>query len=544
MIKIMGKEIEIASNTTLLELSKKYQHLFKYEIILAKVNNRLKDLSEIVYPENNYRIDFLDILDSNGYRTYQRSVVFLLIYAIKSICGKKTRVIIEHSINKNYYCEIDSVPATPDLLKQIEIKMQEVIEKNIPIQKLSVPIETALTIMKEFCDKDSRFNFNHNSNLSLYKLDWYYDYYYGTMLPSTAYIKKFFLHTKLNGFVLQFPVFDKPYEFEEIKPNEKISQVFLESSHWLKILNLQTVPSLNEIICKDKSREVIYLSEALHENKVVNIASVICEKKKKIILIGGPTSSGKTTFAHRLSLQLRVNGKKPYMISIDDYFLNREDSPLDENGEHDFEKLEALDIKKLNDDLENLLAGKSIELPKFNFATGKREKSGRTIKLNTDDLLIMEGIHGLNEKLTASIPRDYKFKIFASALTQLNIDDHNRISTTDTRLVRRIVRDNQFRNFSAKNTINMWKTVVRGENNYIFPYQEEADAFFNSALVYEMSVLKQFALPLLFDIPDINEEYTEANRLIRFMNQFITVNAKHIPKNSILREFIGGSCFY
>ncbi len=544
MITVLGEKIELTKSTTLLELSKKFQSYFSNEIILAKVNNRLSDLSEIIYPENDCRIEFLDISNPNGYRTYQRSVVFLLIYAIKLLCGEKTRVIIEHSINKNYYCEIDSVPVTPNLLRQIEKKMYEVIDQNIPIQKLSVPIDSALTIMKRFCDNDSRFKYNRNSNLNLYKLNWYYDYYYGPMLPSTAYIKKFFLHTKLNGFVVQFPLFNKPYEFEEIQPNEKVSQVFLEYSHWLKILNLQTLSSLNEIICKGKSKELIYLSEALHENKIVNIATKICESNKKIILIGGPTSSGKTTFAHRLSLQLRVNGKKPHIISIDDYFLNRDDSPLDENGEHDFERLEALNVKQLNDDLVNLLNGKIVELPRYNFVSGLSEKSNRFIKLNDDDILIMEGIHGLNEKLTASIPKDYKFKIFVSALAQLNIDDHNRISTTDTRLVRRIVRDNQFRNFDAKSTINIWRTVLRGENNYIFPYQEEADMFFNSALVYEMSALKQFALPLLFDISADNSEYTEANRLIRFMNSFLTVNTKYIPQNSILREFIGGSCFY
>lgn len=544
MITVLGEKIELTKSTSLLELSKKFQSYFSNEIILAKVNNRLNDLSEIIYPENDCRIEFLDISNPNGYRTYQRSVVFLLIYAIKSLCGEKTRVIIEHSINKNYYCEIDSVPVTPNLLRQIEKKMYEVIDQNITIQKLSVPIDTALTIMKRFCDNDSRFKYNRNSNLNLYKLNWYYDYYYGPMLPSTAYIKKFFLHTKLNGFVVQFPLFNKPYEFEEIQPNEKVSQVFLEYSHWLKILNLQTLSSLNEIICKGKSKELIYLSEALHENKIVNIATKICESNKKIILIGGPTSSGKTTFAHRLSLQLRVNGKKPHIISIDDYFLNRDDSPLDENGEHDFERLEALNVKQLNDDLVNLLNGKIVELPRYNFVSGLSERSNRFIKLNDDDILIMEGIHGLNEKLTASIPKDYKFKIFVSALAQLNIDDHNRISTTDTRLVRRIVRDNQFRNFDAKSTINIWRTVLRGENNYIFPYQEEADMFFNSALVYEMSALKQFALPLLFDISADNSEYTEANRLIRFMNSFLTVNTKYIPQNSILREFIGGSCFY
>ncbi len=544
MVEVMGEKFELEKATTLLELSRMVKTKFENEIILAKVNNKLRDLIDTIYPQNDYKVEFLDISDPNGFRTYQRSITFVLIYAIKSILGKKTRVLIEHSINKNYYCEIAGVNVSENLLRQIENKMYDVIKNDIPIQKLSLPSESVNTIMKDFCEDDNRFKFRRNTNFNLYKLDWYYDYYYGTMLPSTGYIKKFFLHPKLNGFVVQFPSFDNPYKFEEIKPNEKISQVFLESSHWLKIMNLQTVASLNEKISNGHINQLIYLSEALHENKIVNIASEICSGKKKIILIGGPTSSGKTTFAHRLYVQLRVNGLKPYVISIDDYFLNREDSPIDENGKHDFERLEALDTDKLNKDLEMLLAGKEVELPKFNFVTGHREKSGKFIKLESNDVLIMEGIHGLNEKLTAKIDRDHKFKIFVSALTQLNIDDHNRISTTDTRLVRRIVRDNQFRGFSAKNTIGMWKSVTRGENNYIFPYQEEADAFFNSSLVYEMSILKQYATSLLYNISEDEEEYCEANRLIRFLDSFLVLNPKHVPRNSILREFIGGSCFY
>ena len=312
----------------------------------------------------------------------------------------------------------------------------------------------------------------------------------------------------------------------------------------LKILNLQTLTSLNNSICENKSRELIYLCEALHENKIVKIANEICKHNKKIILIGGPSSSGKTTFSHRLSLQLRVNGMKPILISLDDYFLDRDKLPFDENGEQDFEKLEVIDIKKLNYDLAKLLNGEEIELPRFNFVSGKSEKSDRIIKLETEDILILEGIHGLNETLTNKINREFKFKIFVSALTQLNIDDHNRFSTTDTRMLRRIVRDNKFRGFSARQTIQLWNKVLNGEKNYIFPYQEEADAFFNSALVYEVAILKQFALPLLFDIKNFEPEYCEANRLIRLLDPFLTMNTEYIPPNSILREFIGQSCFY
>ncbi len=544
MIEIMGKKIQLEKNITLWELSHDYENQFEHEIILAKVNNKLKDLSEIIYKDSNYKIEFLDINDKNAFRAYQRSVIFLLVYAIKSLCGKKTRTFIKHSINKNYYCEIDQTVITPDLLNKIKNKMHEAIEKNFLIEKLSLPKEKILSLTKEFRNDDIRLHFNRNSNLSLYKLDFYYDYYYSPMLYSLSYIKTFDLHMKLNGFVLQFPSFGDAYKLKKIPPNEKISQVFLEYSQWLKILNLQTLTSLNNSICENKSRELIYLCEALHENKIVKIANEICKHNKKIILIGGPSSSGKTTFSHRLSLQLRVNGMKPILISLDDYFLDRDKLPFDENGEQDLEKLEVIDIKKLNYDLAKLLNGEKIELPRFNFVSGKREKSGRIIKLDTEDILILEGIHGLNETLTNKINREFKFKIFVSALTQLNIDDHNRFSTTDTRMLRRIVRDNKFRGFGARQTIQLWSKVINGEKNYIFPYQEEADTFFNSALVYEVAILKQFALPLLFDIKNFEPEYCEANRLIRLLNPFLTMNTEYIPPNSILREFIGQSCFY
>lgn len=544
MVKLLNKEIKLEQDKTLKDLSNDYKHLFKNDIILAKVNNKLKDLSEIIYKDSYYKIEFLDISDKNAFRAYQRSVVFLLVYAIKILCGKKTRIFIKHSINKNYYCEIDQITVTPDLLNQIKNKMHEAIKKNFLIERLSLPKEKILSLTKEFRNDDIRLHFNRNSYLSLYKLDFYYDYYYGPMLYSLGDIKTFDLHMKLNGFVLQFPAFGHSYELKEMTPNEKISQVFLEYSQWLKVLNLQSLSSLNNAVCQNKERELVYLCEALHENKIVKIANEICKQNKKIILIGGPTSSGKTTFSNRLCLQLRVNGMNPNLISLDDYFLNRDLLPFDENGEQDFEKLEVLDIAKLNYDLAELLNGQMIELPKFNFLTGKREKSNRFIKLNTDDILILEGIHGLNEKLTHKINKEFKFKIFVSALTQLNIDDHNRFSTTDTRLLRRIVRDNKFRGFGARQTIQLWKKVINGENNYIFPYQEEADMFFNSALVYEIAVLKQFALPLLFDIKNTEPEYCEANRLIRLLNPFLTINTESIPGNSILREFIGQSCFY
>lgn len=540
MITIKNDKLQIKTPTNLLELSKNYN--MQYPILLANVNNRLKSLSEFLYPENDYRVEFLDITNMNGYRVYQRSIVFIMIYAIKKLHGEKQRVIIEHSINKNYYCEIPEREITDEFLSELSAEMNSIVKSDLPIEKLSLPIETAMTIMKRF-GADEPFRYNYNSNVSLYKLDWYYDYFYGPMLPSTGYVKDIVLHKKLNGFVIQFPAFDKPYELDEIKSNDKISKIFIESSQWLKILNLSTVNSLNQIISQGNDQQLIHISEALHEKNIAGIADMIHTSGKNIVLIDGPTSSGKTTFAKRLCIQLRVNGLTPHVISIDDYFLNREDSPRDEFGKPNFECVEALDIKQLNNDLTDLLSGKTVQIPRFNFFTGHRESSGRFIKLNPGDVLVMEGIHGLNEVLTQSVPKHFKFKIFISALTQLNINDHNRIGTTDTRLIRRIVRDNQFRGFKAKMTIDMWSSVGRGENKYIFPYQEEADVFFNSALLYELSVLKEFAKPLLVEIKDNEQEYTEAHRLIRFLDSFIGINSEHIPRNSLLREFIGGGCF-
>lgn len=382
--------------------------------------------------------------------------------------------------------------------------------------------------------------------VNLYQLGELKNYFYGYMVPSTGYLKIFRLINHTPGFILQFPTIKTPEKLSEYEPLSKLFQVFMEYKAWGRIMRVDTVGALNDVIAEQGIGGLIRISEALHEKKIAHIADMIAEKRDSIgvILIAGPSSSGKTTFAQRLSIQLRVNGMSPHAISIDDYFVDREYTPRDENGEYDFEALEAIDVKLFNENLTSLLNGEIVSIPSFNFKTGKREYKGRKIKMDVNDVLIIEGIHGLNEKLTADVPRENKFKIYISALTQLNVDDHNRIPTTDTRLLRRMIRDNQYRGTNAERTMELWPSVRRGEEKNIFPYQEEADVMFNSALIYELAVLKQYAEPLLFKVDPKSKYYSEAKRLFKFLDYFLGVSSEVVPQNSIIREFIGGSCFH
>lgn len=544
-IKINDTEINVEKGTLLREIAEKYQADFKYPILAAEVNNQLQELHYKVI--SDCTVKFLDITSQNGFRIYQRSVVFLMIYATKEILGKQTRVVVEHSISKNYYCQIieKDFKITAELLAKIEEKMHETAGKNLPLEKFSIVIDEGIKLSKEFglLDKVSFLKYRRTANVNFYKLDWFYDYFYGQMAPNTGCLTKFKLVLDNNGFMLLFPSSSNPDVLSEHKHLKKITQVFNESNKWARILKTDTVGALNDKICAGERGNIIRISEGFHEKKLANIADLIYLQNKNVVLIAGPSSSGKTTFAERLCIQLRVTGLQPHVISLDNYYVNREFTPRDEFGEYDFESLEAIDIVQFNKDLSELLDGKTVQIPHFNFISGKREYKGRFLKLEENDVLVIEGIHGLNEKLTYNIPRENKFKIFISALTQLNIDDHNRIPTTDTRLIRRMVRDSQFRGFDAKRTIGMWESVTRGEQKYIFPFQEDADAIFNSALLYELCVLKQFAEPLLFNIDKSEPEFTEAKRLVKFLDCFIGIPSDEIPNNSILREFIGGSCF-
>ncbi len=545
-VKINGinESIEVEKGTTYLEISDKFKHRYDNPILLAQDGGEIYELENKI--NKNCEISFLDITSSEGYRVYQRSVAFLAIYAIKKLFGSKTKIFVEHSINNNFFCEIPELEITSDLLKKVYEEMTDIVNKDIKIQKNVVSTEIGREIFNNLAmyDTADALKYVRNSNIYLYRIDEFYDYFYGPMVPSAGRIGKFDIVKYDEGFLIQFPIISNPNELNEVKDLPKLYQVYRESSKWAGILGVSTVGALNDAICSGKIKDIILISEALHEKKIANIADMITEQKKNIVLIAGPSSSGKTTFANRICTQLKVNGLKPSIISLDDYYLNREDSPIGDNGKPDFEVLEAIDVKQFNEDMTKLLAGETVQLPTFNFKTGSREYRGNFIKLNADDVLVIEGIHGLNEKLTSSIPKSKKFKIYISAITQLNIDRHNRIPTTDTRLIRRIVRDNNFRGFNALSTFDIWPTVVKGENKNIFPFQEEADIMFNSALIYELCVLKQFAEPLLFDIDRNVPEYIEAKRLIKFLDSFLNVNCKEIiPSNSIIREFIGGSCY-
>lgn len=542
-----GRKRHVEKGTSLLELSKKYQKEFKSPIVLALINNKLKELRSHV--NENCSLEFLDITSRDGYRTYLRSVSFLMIKAIYDISGRgpSTKVVIHHSLSRGFYCELKGHEMTEEFLVEVKNRMDELVKKDIPFLKRTVSLNKALSIFEEnyMDDKVRLFNYRRVSSVNLYKIEDFEDYFYGYMVPSTGYLSNYDLLKYEDGFILQFQSRNKPMNIAPFKNQEKLFKTLKEFSDWGEIMDVKTVGALNNKISEGKIDELILIAEALQEKKIAAIADIITKDidKKKIIFVAGPSSSGKTTFAHRLSIQLRANGLKPHPISVDNYFVNRELTPRDKDGNYDFECLEALDVEQFNTDMMKLLNREPVEMPEFNFKIGKREYNGQVLHLEKNDLLVVEGIHCLNDKLSVGIPKENMFKIYISALTQLNIDNHNRIPTTDARLLRRIIRDNTYRGTNAEKTIAMWPSVRKGEELYIFPYQEKADIMFNSALVYELAVLKQYAEPLLFSIPKNKPEYIEAKRLIKFLDYFLGVSSEKIPKNSLIREFVGGSCF-
>ncbi len=546
-LTVLGETFRVEKGITFEEVAKKFQSHFQGVIVVAKQNNKLKELSKKI--KESGEITFYDVSDVDGMRIYHRSVSFLMVKAVKELLGLKASVVIEHSIHKSFYCEVREKNVTVDqcFLDKLEEKMRELVQKNIPIHKHTLDREEAIERVKKFGmeDKARLFRFRRSSSVNLYEIDGFYDYFYGYMVPSTGYLEQFQLMLYENGFLIRFPDKKNPNKILAFNDPAKVSGVFMEQMKWCALMGVANVADLNEMITNGKFGDLVRINEALHEKKVAEIADKIHQKKDKVkvVLIAGPSSSGKTTFANRLCVQLRVLGISPHAISLDNYFINREDVPLDEFGNKDFEDINTLDIKQLNEDMTKMIAGETVELPYYNFITGKREYNGEYGTLEKDGIFVIEGIHGLNDLLTASIPEENKFKIFISAMTQLNIDDHNRISTSDSRLIRRIVRDNQFRGRDAATTIASWDYVARGEERNIFPYQENADVIFNSATIYELSVLKQYVEPLLFKIQQQEEEYIGAKRLIKFLDYFLGANESDIPNNSILKEFLGGSCF-
>lgn len=546
MIKLIidGIDKEFSDKVTYEEVVDKYQRKDKPLIVAVKADNKLMELSETA--ENGKKIDFIDLTYTDGVKIYQRSLSFIFIKAMKELF-EDTEVIIKHSLSKGLYCEFEGEHIINN--KDIPIiteKMNQIIKKNEKFKKELISVGKAVDIFTEkgMKSKVDLLKYRCGETVKIYSLGELKDYFYGYMVPSTSYVKKFELFLYSPGIILRHPIQSCPLDIPEFEEQRKIFEIHNEAEKWGEILNIGYVANLNEKIENGEIDEFIRISEALHEKKIAQIADLIANENKRIILIAGPSSSGKTTFANRLKIQLRVNGLKPLTFSTDDYFVDREFTPLDENGEFDFDSIKAVDVELFNKDLKNLINGEEVDLPSFNFKIGKKEYGNKKIKIDEDQLIIIEGIHGLNELLTKDILKKDKYKIYISALTQLNIDSHNRIPTTDTRIVRRVVRDNYFRGHNALKTLQMWKSVREGEEKNIFPYQEDADVMFNSALFYELAVLKKYALPLLSEIDQSSKEYSEARRLIKFLKYFKTIeNEDSIPNTSILKEFIGGSSF-
>lgn len=546
-VQILGKTREYPYGTSYGEIVEEYQESSRYPIVLVMKDGKLCELHKKLKQDGV--LEFVTTGDEIGHKTYKRSASLLLLKAVYHVAGRKNikNMILHYSVASGYYYTIDgNVEITEGFLAQVKAYMLELVERKIPILKRSVGTSEAMEIFHEhgMYDKEKLFRFRRGSRVNIYSLDGFEDYFYGFMVNHTGYLKYFELYPYDTGIVLQLPERANPQEVPPFVPKSKIFQIQKESERWGEMMQVDTVGALNEQIVSKGGSRLLLVAEALQESKISQIARTIAESKdKKFIMIAGPSSSGKTTFSHRLSIQLAAHGLRPHPIAVDNYFVNREDTPLDSEGNYNFECLEAIDVKQFNEDMIRLLQGEEVELPYFNFKTGQREYRGNFMKLGKGDVLVIEGIHCLNDKLSSSLPTESKFKIYISALTQLNIDEHNRIPTTDGRLIRRIVRDARTRGTSAKQTIAMWNSVRRGEEENIFPYQESADVMFNSALIYELAVLKLYAEPLLFSIGKDEPEYNEAKRLLKFLDYFLGVPGESIPSNSILREFVGGGCF-
>ncbi len=544
-VNVLGDIYEYPQGTTLQKIGADFQTRYPHMIIMARVNGKLRELNYVIPPDAD--VEFITIGDKVGEQSYRRTATLILTKAVSDVIGKDAGLIVQFSMHKGYYCEIcGHMPVEEDVLEKIEKRMKELIRQNLPIKKQIVTSDEAQKIFRSngMEAKARLLKYRRSSWVNMYRLEDISDYYYGYMAPSTGYIKWFELIPFHEGFVIQMPVAEAPEILQRFEPSEKIFHALKESTIWGEKIGVCNAGQLNEYICKGDITELMLVSEALQEKNISEIAEDIYNKGKRIVLIAGPSSSGKTTFSHRLSVQLRARGLKPHPIAVDNYFLDREKTPRDEQGNYNFECLEAINIKQFNDDMNGLLAGERVELPIFNFISGKSEYGKNNyMQIGQEDVLVIEGIHCLNDALTPSIPKEDKYKVYISALTQLNLDEHNRIATTDARLLRRIVRDAAHRGTKASETIAMWYSVRRGEEVNIFPYQESADRLFNSALIYELSVLKQFAEPLLFNIRPEQKEYEEAKRLLRLLDYFVGVTSENVPKNSILREFIGGSYF-
>ena len=539
---------EFPEGSSLLDIYNGFNLAMPYGPVSAKVNNKVESLDFRVY--YNKDIEFLDITSSSGMRTYVRSLFFILVKAVEELYPQGS-ISLEHPISKGYFCKlhIDRTIGLDDV-QRIKQKMQEIIAADIPYTRTECHTEKVVRLFEErgMPDKARLLDTYGQLYSYYYQLGDTVDCYYSSLVPSTGYIHLFDIVKYYDGLLLRIPNRENPTKLEEVVKQEKMLEVFQEYHRWNQILGISTVGDLNVACNEGHATDLINVSEALQEKKIAQIADEITHrdqdgKRVKLVLISGPSSSGKTTFSKRLSIQLMTNGLKPYPISLDDYFVNRNDTPLDENGKHDFESLYAVDLPFFEEQLTTLLNGGEVELPRYNFTTGKREMSGKKLRIDEHMILIIEGIHALNPALTPHIPNENKYKVYVSALTTILLDNHNYIPTTDNRLLRRIIRDYKYRNYSAEETIARWPSVRAGEEKWIFPYQENADAMFNSALLFELAVLKEYVEPVLRKVPNRCPEYSEAHRLLRFLNYFVSVQDKELPPTSLLREFLGGSSF-
>lgn len=546
-VTINGEKKEYPAGISYWEIVKDYQDRQDAPVILVTVNGKLRELHK--HLKKDCTLGFVTTKDAIGHNAYVRSATFILLKAIYDVAGKKNleKTVVHYALGNGLYFTMEGGTAiTEEFLVSVKKRMEELVKEELPIVKRSVGTDEAIALFHKhhMYDKERLFRYRRVSRVNIYSIESFEDYFYGFMACHTGYVKYFDLQLYDEGFVLILPRKETPDKLDPFVPQNKIFSVQKESQEWGEKMDVATVGDLNEKLTREGVRSILLIQEALQEAKISDIAQQIKERGNvKFVMIAGPSSSGKTSFSHRLSIQLMAHGMRPHPIAVDNYFVNREDTPLDEFGEKNYECLEAIDVELFNENMLALLSGEEVELPVYNFVTGKREYKGDYLKLGKEDILVIEGIHGLNDRLSYALPKESKFKIYISALTQLNIDEHNRIPTTDGRLIRRIVRDARTRGTSAKETIARWPSVRRGEEENIFPFQEQADVMFNSALVYELACLKVYAEPLLFGIEKNEPEYEEAKRLLKFFDYFVPVPSEEVPNNSLLREFIGGSCF-
>lgn len=545
-VMINGEIRKYDKGTTYETIVSEFQEKYHHRIALVMFNGKMRELSKKL--ERDGAVNFILTTDNAGHNTYVRTAQMMLIKAVRDMRDKygDLRIKIEFSLGNACFCTIAGVPVTEELVSDLRTDMHRMTEKNIPIIKKTYPIDDAVELFRRqgMTDKEKLFHFRRSSTINVYNLEGFHDYFYGYMMPATGYVRHYELQAYKGGILLILPEQDTPEKIDPFVEQKSLFDQLMLSTKWGELVNITNVGELNEEICSGHISDMILVQEALQERRIADIAEEINQRKDvKLVLIAGPSSSGKTTFSRRLAVQLRSFGIRPHIIGMDDYFVNRERTPVDIDGNYNYDVLEAVDLDLFQADMMDLLAGETVEMPAFDFKAGRRTYKGNTMHLNENDILLIEGIHGLNPISTEGIPDKNKFKIYISALTSLNIDDHNRIPSTDVRLLRRMIRDARTRGNNARMTLSGWKKVRDGEEQNIFPFQKDADVVFNSVLIYELSVLKQYAEPLLFEVRSTDPEYYEAKRLLKFLDYFVGIDTPAVPTNSLCREFIGGGCF-